>query len=133
MSDRQDSTQIGIRLDGAALSEALNSKIHEVVVDAVSGYESRKAVTECISRELLHGVVAQALRQALKDVDTSSLAAELAKQIERTATSAVVAVIVDSFAETIATLRGIESYDSDREKKLQGIRAELDATIRGRR
>jgi DNA-binding protein YbaB len=118
-----------IEIDPQAMELALQDTALAAFKDALGGWEVRQALAKAVSREVMEGIIAQGVRDAVAKMDLSRLSNALAAQMERAATAAVVRLLHDSFVECILRLRGDRSYgDTEEGRKVRAaLRAELFA------
>jgi hypothetical protein len=117
-----------IELNSAAIKEAIGASADKAVADALSGYQVQRAIAAVVTEEVAQGAIAEAVRIAVRQLDTSSLTQHLAEELQKSTVRAATVLLQEALLQTVCRLRGIGSdgYYSDEDKREQSrIREEL--------
>lgn len=114
-----------IQIDQDKIALAMNQTVSKAVEDALKGWGVQSAIAEVVTKEVAMGAIAEAIRQAVKQMDTVKLTQHLAEELQRHTTRAVVNVLREGMLQAICKLRGIGNYsDADRKERAK-LKVEL--------
>ena len=105
-----------ISIDQDKIAEAINSTAEKAVQDSLGSYSVQLAISEVVTKEVATGAIAEAIRRAVKQMDTAKLTQHIAEELQRHTTRAVVNVLQEGMLQTVCKLRGIGDY-SEADKK----------------
>jgi hypothetical protein len=114
-----------LELNQALIDAAVNENINKAVCEALGGYEVKQGIAKAISSEVADGVLADAIKKAVSQLNLENLSCALAKEIEKAATRATVSFLQEGLVTAVCKLRGIGDYSPDDEKKREAVKAEL--------
>jgi len=114
-----------IELDQDKITEAINQTASMAVEDSLRGYSVQRAIAEVVTKEVATGAIAEAIRQAVKQMDTVKLTQHLAEEMQRHTTRAVVNVLQEGMLQTVCKLRGIGDYSEADKKERARLKFEL--------
>lgn len=112
-------------LDEKAISEALNKVGASAIENALSSHNVKSVIEERVADTLIAGTLAEALEKAVEQMNMKELTTALANQLARTVTATAVSMIREQTVELLFTLKGGQSYDSDKDKKKEEIRQSI--------
>ena len=116
---------MNIEIKHEDIAAAIQGTATKAIAERMASYEISSAIGKVVTAELAEGCMAEAVRLAVRDVDTASLTRALAVELQRSITAAMVSVLQSSAVEIVARIRGVESYASDRKAQMASIRHEL--------
>ncbi len=116
---------MNIEINHDDIAAAIQASATKAISDQMGGYKVREAIVAVITEDLAQGLMADSIRKAIAGVDTEALTTAIARELQRSMVIAATRILQDSAVEMIAKMRGIESYDSEREKKIAALRVEM--------
>lgn len=118
-------TAMNIQIDPAQLESAINTQITKAIEQALGGYGVQSAIAEKLTSDIATGAVGKALDAAIKSIDTEHLTNTLAEGIQRAMTRSVISLLHDGMADTLLSMRKLESYSSGYKEERARIIAQL--------
>ena len=70
-----------ITIDQDKITGAINQTATKAVQDSLGSYNIRRAIAEVVTTEVAEGAIAEAIRQAVKQMDTNKLMQHLAAEL----------------------------------------------------
>jgi putative NIF3 family GTP cyclohydrolase 1 type 2 len=116
---------VEIQIDQDKIALAMNQTVPKAVEDALKGGGVQSAIAEVVTKEVAMGAIAEAIRQAVKQMDTVKLTQHLAEELQRHTTRAVVNVLQEGMLQAICKLRGIGDYSEEAKKERAKLKVEL--------
>lgn len=113
-----------ISIDQDKIAEAINNTAEKAVQESL-GNSVQRAISEVVTKEVATGAIAEAIRQAVKQMDTAKLTQHLAEELQRHTTRAVVNVMQEGMLQTVCKLRGIGDYCEADKKERARLKIEL--------
>ena len=117
---------MNITIDQEQIDAGINQHINAAVLNALSGWEIKDAISKKITSSVANETIGKAIEKAIEQFDTETLTQALAEQIQITTTKAVTKIIKTGFIEVLMKLQGIPDYD---DKKKDAARERLEAEI----
>ncbi len=117
-----------IELSSDAIQEAISASADNAVANALGGYEVQKAIADVVTKEVAQGAIAEAIRVAVRQLNTESLTQHLAEELQRATVRAATGLLQEAMLQTVCRLRGLGShgyYSDDDKREMSRIRAEL--------
>ena len=114
-----------IQIDQDKIALAMNQTASKAIEDAVKGWGVQKAIAEVVTKEVAMGAIAEAIRQAVKQMDTVKLTQHLAEELQRHTTRVVVSILQEGMLQAICKLRGIGDYSEADRKERAKLKVEL--------
>lgn len=114
-----------ITIDQDKIAEAINNTAEKAVQDSLGSYSVQRAISEVVTKEVATGAIAEAIRQAVKQMDTAKLTQHLAEELQRHTTRAVVNVMQEGMLQAVCKLRGIGDYSEADKKERAKLKIEL--------
>ncbi len=114
-----------ITIDQDKITEAINQTATKAVQDSLGSYNVQRAIAEVVTTEVAEGAIAEAIRQAVKQMDTNKLTQHLAAELQRHTVRAVVNVLQEGLLQTVCKLRGIGDYNDSDKKERARLKVEL--------
>ena len=116
-----------VEFDPEKVEKRLQEAVEAALEAAISSYAVSSVLREKVAEQVIGGALARALDGAISQLDVDALTEALAAQLSRTIVASAVCLLEDQAVQTMAKLRGLESYDKDYQGKLAKIRAEFRA------
>jgi len=116
---------VEIKIDQDKIALAMNQTASKAVEDALKGWGVQSAIAEVVTKEVAAGAIAEAIRQAVKQMDTAKLAQHLAVELQRHTTRAVVNVLQEGVLQAVCRLRNIGDYSEADKRERAKLNAEL--------
>ena len=114
-----------INLDQDKINAAIDQTASKAVEDALKGFAIQQAIADVVSKEVATGAIAQAIRQAVQQMDTVKLTQHLSAELQRHTTRAVTHILQEGLLQAVCRLRGIGDYsENDRRERLK-LKTEL--------
>jgi hypothetical protein len=114
-----------LKIDQQLIADAINKTASKALESSLCGYEVQVAIASVVTREVAEGAIAEAIKQAVQQVDTAALTQALAVELQRATVRATVAILQDGLMTTICKLRGIGDYSTEDKEARAKLRAEL--------
>ncbi len=114
-----------IEIDMDTIGGAINQSASTAIADAFSGWQAQSAIQKIVTKEIAEGVMAEAIREAVRQIDSASLANALAAELQKVATRTVVSLLREAMLDTVCKLRGIGDYSQSDQAKRAAIKLEL--------
>lgn len=102
-----------IKIDPGTIADAMNRSATKALETSLAGYEVQKAIASVVTREVAEGAIAEAIRQAVKQVDVAALTQALAEELQRATLRATVAMLQEGVLSTVCKLRGLGDYSPE--------------------
>ncbi len=115
-------------LNTETIQEAIGSSADKAISSALGGYEVQKAIADVVTKEVAQGAIAEAIRVAVRQLNTESLTQHLAEELQRATVRAATGLLQEAMLQTVCRLRGLGShgyYSDDDKREMSRIRAEL--------
>lgn len=107
------------------INAAIQKSVNGAVVEAIGGYSVREGISKAITEQVATGALFKAIALAAQKLDLESLTSSLAKEIEKAATKATVAFLMDGLTAAVCKLRGIGDYSPEDKIKRDAVKMEL--------
>ena len=102
-----------ISIDEKVIQEALDSQATKGIQTAFEGYAMRNSIEKAVSESFLPTVLSSSLEKAASSIDIDVLTKHLSKEMARSITKGVQAVIQETMVNIIMDLKKIPSYDNE--------------------
>jgi len=114
-----------IRINQTQIEEAINNAATKAIAESLGGYHVVRSIADVVSSEVAAGAIAEAIRQAVAQIDNAALVKALATEIQRATTRAVVGILHEGLVTVICRLRNIGDYSTDDKAEREKILAEI--------
>jgi len=116
-----------VTLDNEKITRAITDAATDAVVEALKGWEVAKAIGEVITKEVAEGIMAEALRRAIRQIDNERLITTLAVELEKGVVRAVTHILEEGVLDVVCKLRGISDYSDEGKKERERLKHQLFA------
>ncbi len=113
-----------LEIDEVAIGKAINASATAAMAAALGGHDMHRAVAQIVTEDVARGAIADAVKQAVAQVDRSALVTALAAELQRATTRAVVTMLNEGLVDIVCKLRGIGNYGEDVQRRA-AVKAEL--------
>ena len=116
---------MNIEIRNDQIQNAINSSIALAVESALKGYSVTQAIGATLSREAVDGVISEALKTAVSQMNSEELAKVLAAEMQRAITGSVIRLLRESVVGMVVKLRGASEYGGEGARARELIYNEL--------
>ena len=114
-----------IKISEESIAQAINESATKALSSSLGGWEVQSAISKVVTQQVAEGAIADAIKDAVSQVNVDILTKKLAEEMQRATIKATVAILQEGLITTICKLRGIGDYSAEDKKERARLKAEL--------